>query len=174
MNKQPVLNILKDIFQAYGYDIETSYICDLMASRGTSEHIYIKLDQDIDYNSIHTFADSMKHTEGTGLYILSNTASDDVSDYAARHDLIFWDQHDMENQIGKAILANAMGQPMELQLNSSAFDKPINEFETSDVEEPKTDTIFDMFNTSAPPEPEPNLPWPDSETPVNTKWSGRQ
>jgi len=169
MNKQPVLNILKDIFQAYGYDIETSYICDLMASRGTSEHIYIKLDPDIDYNSIRTFADSMKHTEGTGLYILSNTASDDVLDYAARHDLVFWDQRDMENQIGKAILANAMGQPMELRLNSSAFDKTINVFETMGVEEPKSTTIFDMFNASGPPEPEPNLPWPDSETSANIK-----
>lgn len=169
MNKQPVLNILKDIFQAYGYEIDTSYICDLVASRGTSERIYIKLDPDIDYNSMHTFADSMKHTEGIGLYILSNTSSDDVSDYAARHDLIFWDQHDMENRIGKAILANATGQTMELLLNSSASDKPTNVFETSDVEEPKSTNIFDMFNTPTPPGPEPTIKGPDSKTPANIK-----
>jgi len=171
MNKQPVLNILKDIFHAYGYEMDSSYISDLVVSRGTSDRIYIKLDQDIDYNSIRTFADSMKHTQGNGLYILNNTAPEDLEDFVTQHDLVLWDKHDMENQIGRAILANAQGQPMEFRLTASGFDKPINIFEPAGDKPDQSPGLFDMFNTSTPTEtkPEPDPKWPGLDTPADIK-----
>jgi hypothetical protein len=162
MNKQPVLNILKHIFHAYGYEIDSSYISDLVVSRGTSDRIYIKLDQDIDYNAIRTFADSMKHTQGSGLYILNNTAPEDLEDFVTQHDLVLWDKHDMENEIGRAILSNAQGQPMEFRLTASGFepagDKP-----------KQSPGLFDMFNTSASLETESDSKRPGLDTPADKK-----
>ena len=179
MNKQPVLNILKDIFQAYGYNIDSSYISDLVASKGVSDRIYIKLDGDVDYSSMRRFADSIKNTEGTGLYILNNRAPDEVAGFASQQDIIFWDKHDLESQIGKAILANTEGLPMKLDLSPHDSKKIAERPEPTPIAGSRDNSIFGMFaeSPSSQPEPapapepapepvhEPAFKWPGLETP---------
>lgn len=151
--------------------MDTSYISDLVASRGTSDRIYIKLDSDVDFNSMRRFADSGKHTEGTFLYILSSPSSSDVSDFAARHELVLWDRHELEKQIGRAILANAAGEPMKLTLVPPAAEIPSSPLDVKP--EPQGD-IFGfggMFTQSEPeppaPKEEPAFKWPGLDTPAS-------
>lgn len=158
MSKQTVLHILKDIFQAYGYDLESSYISDILASKGISDRIYIKLDESGDYSSLRSFADSMKQTEGTGLYILNTDISKEAADFAAQQNLIVWDKPELEKQIGKAILAHAQGIQMELDLGK-ANDLPFSIFDTPEPE-PK-EGIFGLFSDSSKSEPEQSKSsWP--------------
>ncbi|MCD4766073.1 MAG: hypothetical protein K8R34_06140, partial [Methanosarcinales archaeon] len=169
MNKQPVLNILKDIFQAYGYNIDSSYISDLVASKGVSDHIYIKLDSDVDYSSMRRFADSIKNTEGTGLYILNNRAPGEVAGFASQQDIIFWDKHDLESQIGKAILANTEGLPMKLDISPHEIQRITERPEPTPEAGTRDDSIFGLFAESpaSKPEPvhEPAFKWPGLGTP---------
>ncbi|MBE0523739.1 MAG: hypothetical protein IBX40_05320 [Methanosarcinales archaeon] len=168
MSKQTVLHILKDIFQAYGYDLESSYLSDILASKGISDRIYIKLDESGDYSSLRSFADSMKQTEGTGLYILNNNVSREAADFAAQQNLILWDKPELEKQIGKAILAHAQGIQMELDLGK-VNDLPLNIF-NSPKPEPK-ESIFGLFNESSqsePEQPKSSLPGSSSSPMTNT------
>jgi hypothetical protein len=177
MNKQPVLNILKDIFQAYGYNIDSSYISDLVASKGVSDRIYIKLDGEVDYSSMRRFADSIRSTEGTGLYILNNKAPDDVAGFASQQDIIFWDKHDLQSQIGKAILANTEGLPMKLDLSRHDSGRITEIPEPTPAVGSQDDSIFQMFveSSSSKPEPapepvhepahEPTFQWPGLDAP---------
>lgn len=168
MSKQTVLHILNDIFQAYGYDLESSYLSDILASKGISDRIYIKLDESGDYSSLRSFADSMKQTEGTGLYILNNDVSKEAADFAAQQNLILWDKPELEKQIGKAILAHAQGIQMELDLGK-ANDLPHKIF-NSEKSEPK-ESIFGIFSESSQPETEhQRSSWPglSSSTMANT------
>jgi hypothetical protein len=160
MNKQPVINILKDIFKAYGYDVDSSsYICDIVASKEHSDRIYIKLDMAIDYNSMRTFADSMKHTEGTGLYILNNSALCEVLDFAAQHDMVLWDRQELERHIGKAILTNAEGGSMSLTLIKPSDEKPFNVLDTQASGPNKRP--FSILDESSSSKPEPKFKWTD-------------
>ncbi len=177
MNKQPVLNILKDIFQAYGYNIDSSYISDLVASKGVSDHIYIKLDSDVDYSSMRRFADSIKNTEGTGLYILNNRAPGEVAGFASQQDIIFWDKHDLESQIGKAILANTEGLPMKLDISPHDSQRIVERPEPTPPAGSRDDSIFGMFAESpaSKPEPEPvpvPVPVPEPVHEPAFKWPG--
>ncbi len=177
MNKQPVLNILKDIFQAYGYNIDSSYISDLVASKGVSDHIYIKLDSDVDYSSMRRFADSIKNTEGTGLYILNNRAPGEVAGFASQQDIIFWDKHDLESQIGKAILANTEGLPMKLDLSPHDSQRIAERPEPTPVAGSRDDSIFGMFAESPSSKPEPApvpvpIPVPEPVPEPAFKWPG--
>jgi len=175
MNKQPVLNILKDIFQAYGYNIDSSYISDLVASKGVSDRIYIKLDSDLDYSSMRRFADSIRSTEGTGLYILNNRAPDEVAGFASQQDIIFWDKHDLESQIGKAILANTEGLPMKLDLSphDSQMIAERPEPTPPPVAGAPDDSIFKMFAESSSSQPAPTpVPVPEPVHEPAFKWPG--
>ena len=177
MNKQPVLNILKDIFQAYGYNIDSSYISDLVASKGITDRIYIKLDSDVDYSSMRRFADSIKNTEGTGLYILNNRAPDEVAGFASQQDIIFWDKHDLESQIGKAILANTEGLPMKLDLSLRDSQRITERPEPTPVAGSGGDSIFGMFAESPSSKPAPTpaptpLPVPEPVHEHAFKWPG--
>ncbi len=160
MNKQPVLNILKDIFQAYGYDIDSSYISDLLAYKGVTDRIYIKLVSEVDYSSMRSFADSIKNTEGTGLYILNNKAADEVAGFASQQDIIFWDKNDLESQIGKAILANTEGLPMKLDLSPHDSARIVERTELTPPAGSKDDSIFGMFAESSSIKSEPAFKWP--------------
>jgi hypothetical protein len=171
MNKQPVLNILKDIFQAYGYDIDSSYISDLLAYKGVTDRIYIKLDSEVDYSSIRSFADSIKNTEGTGLYILNNKAADEVAGFASKQDIIFWDKNDLESQIGKAILANTEGIPMKLDLSPHDSARSAERTEPTPPAGSKDDSIFGMFAESSSLKSEP-APVPEPVTEPAFKWPG--
>lgn len=179
MNKQPVLNILKDIFQAYGYNIDSSYISDLVASKGVSDHIYIKLDSDVDYSSMRRFADSIKNTEGTGLYILNNRAPGEVAGFASQQDIIFWDKHDLESQIGKAILANTEGLPMKLDISPHEIKRITERPEPTPEAGTSDDSIFGIFAESPSSKPEPAsvpapapVPVPEPVHEPAFKWPG--
>jgi hypothetical protein len=175
MNKQPVLNILKDIFQAYGYNIDSSYISDLVASKGVTDRIYIKLDSDVDYSSMRRFADSIRSTEGTGLYILNNKAPDEVAGFASQQDIIFWEKRDLESQIGKAILANTEGLPMKLDLSLHDSQRITERPELTQVAGSRDDSIFGMFaeSSSLKPAPAPTpVPIPEPVHEPAFKWPG--
>lgn len=166
MNKQPVLNILRDIFQAYGYEVGSSNISDMVASKGPENRIYIKLDGEVDYNAIRGFAGSIKNTDGRGLYILNNTASGEVYNFVTKHGLILWDRHEMQNQIGKAILANAAGEAMNLELEKSVEYRKTRGL--NEPQQPQESSIFGLFNQAEPSQisPESRFSWPGIDTPL--------
>ncbi|MCL7415482.1 MAG: hypothetical protein M8349_05405 [ANME-2 cluster archaeon] len=144
-----------------------------MASKGISDRIYIKLDLDVDYNSMRRFADSMKNTEGTGLYILINNATGEISSFANQQGLVLWDQSELEQQIGKAILANASGEPMELKLTRPSTETPFNLFEPPVAQEKQEKGIFGLFSDPSPPQSDPEsrstFKWPEFGPPSSDK-----
>lgn len=107
MNKQVVLNILKNIFSAYGYKVDASKLADIVASKD-SDQIYIKYDLDLNYNSVEHFSDSIKSL-GKGL-VISDEIPENVRRFAFEKDLMVWDRGELEVQIGRAVLASSEGQ----------------------------------------------------------------
>ncbi|MBW6519222.1 MAG: hypothetical protein K0A89_12080 [ANME-2 cluster archaeon] len=179
MTKQPVLNILKDIFQACEYEVDSSYLSDMVATKGTSDRVYVKLDREVDYNSLRRFADSMKNTDGKGLYILLNNADSRFGDFAANHGLILWDQSKLEQQIGRAILANASGEPMDLILETPNTESHGNIFETPVASNQQDGGMFGLFSDRSAPQKEPRptsestFKWPEFNSPARDNDSYR-
>jgi hypothetical protein len=101
------------------------------------------------------FADSIKNTEGTGLYILNNRAPDEVAGFASQQDIIFWNKHDLESQIGKAILANTEGLPMNLDISPHDSGRITERPEPIPAAGSRDNSIFGMFAESSPSKPEP-------------------
>ncbi|MCL7412571.1 MAG: hypothetical protein M8353_03015 [ANME-2 cluster archaeon] len=179
MTKQSVLNILKDIFQACEYDMDSSYISDMVASKGTSDRVYVKLDREVDYNSLRRFADSMRNSDGKGLYILLNNADSRLTDFAENQGLILWDQSMLEQQIGRAILANASGEPMGLILETPNTDTHGNIDETPAVNNQQEGSMFGLFSDHSTPQKgtkpasESTFKWPEFNSPAKDNDSYR-
>jgi len=125
MNKQVIIDIVKNIFTYRGYNISSSEICDLLAEKD-DEHFMIKFEKDPNYNNIRYFSNMVKRY-GKGI-VISDSFDEKIRMFALDDGLALWDRSELEMQIGRAVLAGALEKHEERspQKEDSAF-SPLNE-----------------------------------------------
>ncbi len=102
MNKQAVVDIVRNIFTHYGYTTSSSEISDLLAEKDT-KRLFIKFEHEPNLNSIRYFSGIVQRYRSKG--ILISESFDDRTRTAALEDgLTLWDRGELESQIGRAIL----------------------------------------------------------------------
>ena len=110
MNKQVVIDIVKNIFANRGYSISSSDICDLLAEKDT-EHFLIKFEKDPNYNNIRYFSNMVKRY-GKGI-VISDSFDEKIRMLALNDGLILWDRGELEMQIGRVVLGEALAKHEE-------------------------------------------------------------
>jgi hypothetical protein len=105
MNKQVIIDIVKNIFTYRGYNISSSEICDLLAEKD-DEHFLIKFEKDPNYNNIRYFSNMVKRY-GKGI-VISDSFDEKIRILALDDGLALWDRTELEMQIGRAVLAGAL------------------------------------------------------------------
>lgn len=105
MNKQAVIDIVKNIFIYRGYSISSSEICDLLAEKG-SEHLFIKFEKNTNSNNIRYFSNTIKRY-GKGI-IISDSFDEKARIFAMDNGITLWDRGELETQIGRAVLEGAL------------------------------------------------------------------
>lgn len=123
MNKQVIIDIVKNIFTYRGYNVSSSEICDLLAEKD-DEHFLIKFEKDPNYNNIRYFSNMVKRY-GKGI-VISKSFDENIRMFALDDGLILWDRSELEIQIGRAVLAGALEKHEEIptQKEDSAFSPP--------------------------------------------------
>jgi hypothetical protein len=107
MNKQAVIGIVKNIFTYYGYSTSSSEISDLLAEKD-SDHLLIKFENNPNFNNIRYFSNIAKSYRGKGIMI-SESFDEKTRLLALDEGLMLWDRSELESQIGRAVLAGALG-----------------------------------------------------------------
>ncbi|MCZ7382227.1 MAG: hypothetical protein O8C64_11745 [Candidatus Methanoperedens sp.] len=107
MNKQAVIGIVKNIFTYYGYSTSSSDICDLLAEKD-SDHLLIKFENNPNFNNIKYFSNIAQSYRGKGMMI-SESFDEKIRLLALDEGLMLWDRSELESQIGRAVLAGALG-----------------------------------------------------------------
>jgi len=105
MNKQVIIDIVKNIFTYRGYNIGSSEICDLLAEKD-DEHFLIKFEKDPNYNNIRYFSNMVKRY-GKGI-VISDSFDEKIRIFALDDGLALWDRSELEMQIGRTVLAGAL------------------------------------------------------------------
>ncbi|MGP8331080.1 MAG: hypothetical protein ACT6FB_01865 [Methanosarcinaceae archaeon] len=167
--KQGLLTILKNIFSSSGYNVTESYRYDMVAEKNGCKTL-INIGVLTDHADIKNFSDQV--TDGTGLYIATNTITDDFYQYATENGLMVWDRDDVALQIGKAVLADIEGTTADLEL-LSPVNKPASTQTMNTCFVPDEDkSIFGMFGQSNSNESTPMLEtisetMPETQPPLN-------
>ncbi len=112
MNRQAVIGILKKVFTYYGYTISSSDICDLLAEK-ERDHLFIKYYSDVNLNSIKHFSNNVQKYGGKGI-LVSESFDEKTRAFALDEKLILWDRGELESWIGRAVLAGALGEYLEM------------------------------------------------------------
>ncbi|MCZ7357918.1 MAG: hypothetical protein O8C66_15955 [Candidatus Methanoperedens sp.] len=133
MNKQAVIGIIKKIFRYYGYSLNASDISELLAEKD-SEHLFIKFDTVVNFNSIRHFSNSVQRYSGKGIIVLESI-DEKTRSFALEEGLTIWDRSELESWIGRAVLVGALGE----EINK----------EHPEVTTAKTENIFESI--TAPP-----------------------
>jgi len=131
MNKQAVIEIVKNIFIYKGYSIDSSDICDLLAEKG-SEHIFIKFEKYPNINNIRYFSNSVNRY-GKGI-VISESFDEKIRMFALDGGITLWDRGELEMQIGRAVLGGALAgyneeQAIEEKSVFSSFQEPAKDIE---------------------------------------------
>ena len=105
MNKQAVLDIVKNILIYHGYSISSSEICDLLAEKG-SEHLLIKFENDPNINNVRYFSNVVQRY-GKGV-LISESFDEKIRMIALDEGLSLWDRGELESRIGRAVLARTL------------------------------------------------------------------
>ena len=105
MNKQAVIEIVKNIFIYRGYSIGSSEICDMLAEKD-SEHILIKFERDPNINNIRYFSNMVKRY-GKGI-VISESFDEKIRMFALDGGITLWDRGELEMQIGRAVLGGTL------------------------------------------------------------------
>jgi hypothetical protein len=126
MNKQAVIEIVKNIFIYRGYSIGSSEICDMLAEKD-SEHILIKFEKDPNINNIRYFSNMVKRY-GKGI-VISESFDEKIRMFALDDGLTLWDRSELEMQIGRAVLGGTLAgykeeQAIEEKSVFSSFQEP--------------------------------------------------
>ncbi len=119
MNKQVIIDIVKNIFTYRGYNISSSEICDLLAEKD-DEHFLIKFEKDPNYNNIRYFSNMVKRY-GKGI-VISDSFDEKIRMFALDDGLTLWDRGELEMQIGRAVLAGALENHEERQTQKEESD----------------------------------------------------
>jgi len=112
MNKQVVIDIVKNIFTNRGYTISFSEICDLLAEKD-NEHYLIKFEKDPNFNNIRYFSNVVKRY-GKGI-VISDSFDEKMRMLALDDGLTLWDRGELEMQIGRVVLGEALAKFEEKQ-----------------------------------------------------------
>ncbi len=102
MNKQGVVDIVRNIFTHYGYITNSSDICDLIAEKDT-ERLLIKFENDPNLNSIRYFSSIVRRYRSKGI-LISEFFGDKTRTAALDEGLALWDRGELESQIGRSVL----------------------------------------------------------------------
>lgn len=102
MNKQAVIDIVRNIFSYYGYSIGSSDVSDLLAEKD-SERLLIKFENDPNVNSIRYFSNIVQRYNGRGI-LISEFFDEKSRMIAINEGLTLWDRSELESRIGKAVL----------------------------------------------------------------------
>ncbi len=105
MNKQAVIDIVKNIFTYRGYSVGSSEFCDLLAEKDT-EHLLVKFENNPNLNNIKYFSSIVKRY-GKGI-VISETFDEKIRRFALNDGLMLWDRGELEIQIGRAVLGGAL------------------------------------------------------------------
>lgn len=105
MNKQVIIDIVKNIFTYRGYSISSSEICDLLAEKD-DEHFLIKFEKDPNFNNIRYFSNKVKRY-GKGI-VISDSFDEKIRRFAIDDGLTLWDRSELEMQIGRAVLGGTL------------------------------------------------------------------
>jgi hypothetical protein len=102
VNKQAVIDIVRNIFTYYGYSVGSSDICDLLAEKDT-ERLLIKFEIRPNPNSIRYFSNIVQRYRGKGI-LISESFDEKTCMIAIEDGLTLWDRSELESQIGRAVL----------------------------------------------------------------------
>lgn len=108
MDRKAVIDILRKIFTFYGYEVNSSDGCDLLAEND-SEHLFIKFDPSPNFNSIRHFSGVVQRYGGKGIMV-SDLFDEKNRSTALDDGLTLWDRGEIESRVGRAVLAGALGQ----------------------------------------------------------------
>lgn len=102
MNKQAVIEVVRNIFSYYGYSISSYDFCDLLAEKG-SERLLIKFESEPNINSTRYFSNIVRRYNGKGI-LISEFFDEKARITALDEGLTLWDRSELESQIGRAVL----------------------------------------------------------------------
>lgn len=108
MNKQAVIDIVKNIFTHHGYSVSSSDICDLLAEKG-SEHLLIQFEKSPNFNSIRHFSSKVQSYKSKGI-LISESFDEKTRMFALDEGLTLWDRSQLESHIGRVVLASALAE----------------------------------------------------------------
>jgi len=103
LNKQAVMEIVKNIFTYYGYSISSSDVSDMVAEKD-SEHLMIKFENYPNINSIRHFSSTAQNYKSKGI-LISESFDEKTRILALDDGLTLWDRSELESQIGRAVLS---------------------------------------------------------------------
>jgi len=101
--KQDLLEILVDIFKSSGYNVIISSQCDILVEKN-GHQAYVRCTLQPDFEEIKDFSE--KKGDCTGIYVMTQKISGDVTDYATELGIYLWDRDELALQIGRAVLVN--------------------------------------------------------------------
>lgn len=132
MNKQAVIDVVRNIFSYYGYSVGSSDVCDLLAEKD-SERLLIKFENDPNVNSIRYFSNIVQRYNGRGI-LISEFFDEKSRMIAINEGLTLWDRSELESRIGRAVLGGmSLGEkPIEETITPVLEKEPeIKEYEKS-------------------------------------------
>jgi hypothetical protein len=111
--EQDLLKILVDIFKSSGYNVTIFSQCDLIVEN-YRHHAYVRCASRSDYEEIRAFYEKLRGCKG--IYVMTQKASGELSNYAAEFGIHLWDRDDLAFQIGRMVLIN-----IERKIKNSYF-----------------------------------------------------
>jgi hypothetical protein len=145
MNKQAVVDIVRNIFTHYGYTTSSSDISDLLAEKDT-KRLLIKFENEPNLNSIRYFSSIVQRYRGKGI-LISESFDDKTRATALEDGLTLWDRGELESQIGRAVLGG-MGHGEKIRVKEK-IDIPAMEIPT-EVQASKQEKTIRILLRSVP------------------------
>lgn len=159
MNGQALLDVLREVFHRFGYEVRNaSYRFDLEMTRD-GEELLVKCGDRVDVEAMEAFIRAVRERGGHGLYISTGGGfSNQAMRVAKDQGIMTWDREDLELQIGRAILADIEGRDTQdpLKYNDNAT---IDEDEVA---------FWPEEHSLSQPQPEPQMESMDSMEPVGS------
>ncbi len=101
--QQDLLEILVDIFKSSGYNVTISSQCDIIVEKNGHE-AYVRYALKPDYEEVKVFSEKIEGC--TGIYVMTQKTSAELTNYAAGLGIHVWDRDELALQIGRAVLLN--------------------------------------------------------------------
>ncbi|WP_410508918.1 hypothetical protein RSJ42_01170 [Methanosarcina hadiensis] len=113
--KQDLLDLLVDIFKSSGYNVIISSQYDILVEKN-GHKAYVMCALTPDCEEIKAFSEKIRGC--TGIYVITQKTSGELTDYAAELGIYIWDRDELALQIGRAVLANMERKSKDCQTES--------------------------------------------------------